>query len=81
MCDPPNLDEELFDLRLDRINLWLQVRGFVRRHRGRNHGTGNTTCTAQRCLGWHKHVRHILVFAKQGKMQQNLQRLRVSYKR
>ena len=73
------LNQKLFDLVLDRLNLGLQVGTFVRSNGGSNDGTRNTASTTQSSLGWDKNVRNVLIFTEQRKMQQDFKRFGISY--
>ena len=73
------LDQELFNLVLDRLNLGLQVGTFVGSNGGSNDGTRDTASTTQSSLGWDKNVRNVLIFTKQRKMQQDFKRFGISY--
>lgn len=74
-----NLDEELLDLSLDVQNLRLQIRGFVGGDGSRDDGARDTTGTTQGSLGGNKDVRDVLVFTQKRKMEENFQRLGISY--
>lgn len=72
------LDHELLDLVLDRLDLGLEVGALVGGDRGRHDGAGHTAGTAKGGLGGNEHVGHVLVLAKEGKVEQNLEGLGVS---
>jgi hypothetical protein len=74
------LDLETLDLVLEGPDLAHEVRGFVGRDGAGDDGPGDTTCAAQSHLGGNVDVGHVLVFAKEGKMQKNRQRGGVSSK-
>lgn len=67
-----NLNQQSLDLVLDAVDLVLDRRGVVGGDRGSNDSSGNTTSSAQGSLGWHKHVRHVLVLTQQWQVQQDL---------
>jgi hypothetical protein len=69
-----NLDQQLFDLVLDGEDLRLEVGGFVSGDGSGDHRAADTTSTAQSGLGGYKHIRHVLIFAQQRKMQQDFKR-------
>mmetsp|Transcript_21719 Transcript_21719/g.53544 ORF Transcript_21719/g.53544 Transcript_21719/m.53544 type:complete len:240 (+) Transcript_21719:200-919(+) len=71
------LDEELLDLVLEGLDLPLELRALVGRHRGGDNGARHTARAAERLLGGHEHVGHVLVLAQEGKVQQDLERFRV----
>lgn len=71
------LNEESFNLLLDGLNLWLELRTLVDGHRARHHRPGDSASTSKGLSAPHENVGHILVLAEQRKMKQNLQGLRV----
>lgn len=75
------LDEELLDLSLDVQNLRLQVRGFVGGDGSRDDGARDTTGATQGSLGRNKDVRNVLIFTQERKMEENFQRLGISYQK
>lgn len=75
------LDEELLDLSLDVQNLRLQVRGFVGGDGSRDDGARDTTGATQGSLGRNKDVRDVLIFTQERKMEENFQRLGISYQK
>lgn len=67
------LDQETFDLLLDRRDLRFQLRTLVNRDRTGDDGTGHATGTTQSLLRAHEHVGHVLVLAEQWQVEQDLQ--------
>jgi len=49
----------------------------VARHTRRNHRPTNTTCSSKGRLAPHKHIRHILVLAQQGQVEDDFEGLGV----
>jgi len=74
------LDHELVDSPLDRLKLALELTVLGGGDARGDDGSRDVASTSQGGLGFDKDVRDVLLFAKQGKMQQNFERLRVSGK-
>jgi len=74
------LNEQLFDVNLQLLDLRLELRVFVHNHRGSNHWPCNAACTSQRSLRLYKDVWHVLVFAKQRQVKQDFERLSICCK-
>ena len=68
-------DEETLDVVLERVEGGLDLGAFGHGDRGGNDGAGDAAGTAKRSLGLDKDVGHVLVFAQQGNVHQNLNRL------
>lgn len=73
-----NLDQQLLDLSLKSQNLRLEVGSFVSGDRASNNGAGDTTGATKSSLGRNENVRDVLVFAQQGQVKKDFDRLSVS---
>ena len=73
-----HLDQQLLDGQLGVINLALQLAALGGNDGGRDDGARDIAGTAQGDLARHKNVGHVLVFAQQGQVQQDFQRLSIS---
>lgn len=71
-------DKELLNLVPDVVDNVLQLGRLVGGDGAGDDRAGNAAGSAQRHLGRHEHVRHVLVLAQQGEVQQNLEGLSVS---
>jgi hypothetical protein len=72
-----DLDKELLDGDLEGLDLRLELRALVDEDRRGDDRARDARRAAERLLGAHKHVRHVLVLAQQRQVQQDLKRLRV----
>mmetsp|Transcript_21667 Transcript_21667/g.39581 ORF Transcript_21667/g.39581 Transcript_21667/m.39581 type:complete len:210 (+) Transcript_21667:171-800(+) len=73
-----NLDQQTLNLGLHGLDLRRQL-GVVRLKDGEGNDVAGHLCrAAEGRLGWHKHVRDVLVFAEQREVQQNLDRVGVT---
>jgi hypothetical protein len=54
------LQEKFFDLLLDVGDLWFELGALVLRHAGGDDRPGDTAGSAQRLLGPHEHIGHVL---------------------
>lgn len=73
------LNKQLFDLVLDGLNLGLEIRSFVGSDGNSNNRARNTTGTTQSSLGRKENIRNVLIFTKQRQVEQDLERLGISY--
>jgi len=72
------LDHDLVDGPLDRLKLTLELTVLGGGDARGNDGSRDVASTSQGCLGFNKDIRNVLLFAKQGKMQEDFKRLCVS---
>lgn len=72
------LDQQFLDFLLDGRDLWLELGSFVGCNTASDDRARDATGTAEGLLGANEDVWHVLVFAQQWQMQQDLQRLCVS---
>jgi len=75
VMDDHCLQEKFLNLLLDVGDLGLELGSLVLRDAGGDDGPGDPAGAAQRLLGPHEHVRHVLVLAQQGNVQQDLPKL------
>lgn len=62
---------------MDRLDLRLELGALLYGDGGGDDGPRHATGAAQRLLGAHEHVRHVLVLAEERQVEDDLQRLRV----
>jgi len=72
------LNHDLVDGFLDRLELALQLSVFTGGNTGCDDGSGDVACSAESSFGFDEDVGHILLFADQGEVEKDLQRLSVS---
>lgn len=72
------LYKQALNLILHSLNLTLQLTTLISSNTAANDRPRNTASTTQGNLRWNKHIRNILVFTKEGQMQQNFKRHSVS---
>ena len=65
------LYQEPLNLAFHLLNLTLQLAALICRNTAGNHLTRDTTGASKSDLGRDKHIRDVLIFAEEGKVQQN----------